>query len=125
MWTFVLIIQGYHGTIFAYGQTGSGKTYTMEGRDARLGGVSSPRDGAVNDEDIGITQRGIQHLFARIAQMKAHEPNRHYSVFVSFLQIYNEKVFDLLNPQIVQGVGKRTNSIEGQAGLRIRWTKKD
>ena len=46
--------------------------------------------------------------------MKAAEPTRHYSVFVSFLQIYNEKVFDLLNPQIVQGVGgKRGNSIEG------------
>ena len=57
--------------------------------------------------------------------MKAVEPNRIYSVFVSFLQIYNEKVFDLLNPQIVQGVGKRGNSIEGQPGLRIRWTKKD
>ena len=58
--------------------------------------------------------------------MKAADSTRHYSVFVSFLQIYNEKVFDLLNPQIVQGVGgKRGNSIEGQAGLRIRWTKKD
>ena len=57
--------------------------------------------------------------------MKATDSNRHFSVFVSFLQIYNEKVFDLLNPQIVQGVGKRGGSIEGQAGLRIRWTKKD
>ena len=45
--------------------------------------------------------------------MKQAEPTRHYSVFVSFLQIYNEKVFDLLNPQIVSGVGKRGNSIEG------------
>ncbi len=52
------------------------------------------------------------------------EPQRHYNVFVSFLQIYNEKVFDLLNPQIVQGVGGK-RSIEGQSGLRIRWTKKD
>lgn len=33
--------------------------------------------------------------------MKSMETGRHYSVFVSFLQIYNEKVFDLLNPQIV------------------------
>lgn len=56
--------------------------------------------------------------------MKQAEPTRHYNVFCSFLQIYNEKVFDLLNPQIVQGVGKR-GSLEGQAGLRIRWTKKD
>ena len=107
-------------------QTGTGKTYTMEGRDARGSGVSSPRmaDGS-ESEDNGITQRGIYQLFRRIEEMKASEPQRHYSVFVSFLQIYNEKVFDLLNPQIVQGVGKRSNTIEGQAGLRIRWTKKD
>ena len=40
-------------------------------------------------------------MFQRIEEMKAQEPTRHFSVFVSFLQIYNEKVFDLLNPQIV------------------------
>ena len=90
----------------------------------RQGGVSSPRSGDDN-EDVGITQRGIKQLFSRIEEMKQAEPTRHYNVFVSFLQIYNEKVFDLLNPQIVQGVGKRGNSLEGQAGLRIRWTKKD
>lgn len=91
----------------------------------RPGGVTSPRAGE-EGEGVGITQRGIMQLFARIEEMKQAEPTRHYNVFVSFLQIYNEKVFDLLNPQMVQGVGgKRGNSIEGQAGLRIRWTKKD
>ena len=88
-------------------------------------GVSSPRNPDGGDSDMGITQRSINQLYQRIADMKSAEPHRHYSVFVSFLQIYNEKVFDLLNPQIVSGVGKRGNSIEGQAGLRIRWTKKD
>ena len=83
----------------------------MEGRDVRQAGVSSPR---VTEEDLGITQRGVHQLFGRIEEMKANDSTRHYSVFVSFLQIYNEKVFDLLNPQIVQGVGgKRGNSIEG------------
>ena len=38
-------------------------------------------------------------MFQRIEEMKANEPSRHFSVFVSFLQIYNEKVFDLLNAQ--------------------------
>ena len=67
-------------------------------------------------------------MFQRIEEMKANEPTRHFSVFVSFLQIYNEEVFDLLNPQIVQGPNKRgggPNSLDGQVGLRIRWTKKD
>lgn len=68
----------------------------MEGVDLRQGGVTSPRSG--DDETIGITQRGIKQLFSRIEEMKQAEPTRHYSVFVSFLQIYNEKVFDLLNP---------------------------
>ena len=67
----------------------------MEGRDARQAGVSSPR---MNEEDLGITQRGVHQLFTRIEEMKANDSTRHYSVFVSFLQIYNEKVFDLLNP---------------------------
>ena len=52
----------------------------------------------MNEEDLGITQRGVHQLFTRIEEMKANDSTRHYSVFVSFLQIYNEKVFDLLNP---------------------------
>jgi hypothetical protein len=98
-------MQGYHGTIFAYGQTGSGKTYTMEG----------------NQRQTGITQRSVHELFARISEMKQQEPQRHYSVFVSYLQIYNEKVYDLLNPNSVQPHKKGGD----HAGLRIRWTKKD
>ena len=49
----------------------------------------------------GLTQRGVKQLFERIEQMKVNEPTRHYSVFVSFLQIYNEKVFDLLNSNAI------------------------
>ena len=57
-------------------------------------------EGRSSDADLstdGLTQRGVKQLFERIEYMKANEPTRHYSVFVSFLQIYNEKVFDLLN----------------------------
>jgi hypothetical protein len=54
--------------------------------------------------------------------MKERDTKRHYSVFVSFLQIYNEKVYDLLNPSTVQP-NKRGAPMD--AGLRIRWTKKD
>jgi hypothetical protein len=44
-------------------------------------------------------------LFEQIEKTKAEEPTRHISVFCSFLQIYNEKVFDLLNPSSVGGLG--------------------
>ena len=40
-------------------------------------------------------------MFNRIEDIKASESSRHYSVFVSFLQIYNEKVFDLLNSSAI------------------------
>jgi hypothetical protein len=50
-------------------------------------------------------------------------------VFVSFLQIYSEKVFDLLNPNSTGPIQKRAGtigtSLEALPGLRIRWTKKD
>ena len=72
----------------------------MEGQEIR-GGGNPPRADGEYDGAVGITQRGIHQMFERIEEMKAQEPTRHFSVFVSFLQIYNEKVFDLLNPQIV------------------------
>ena len=81
---------------------------------------SSPSEGEPA-EFIGITQRAVHELFTRIDEMKQQDQHRHYSVFVSFLQIYNERVFDLLNTATVQP-NKRGSP---DAGLRIRWTKKD
>ena len=70
---------GYHTCIFAYGQTGSGKSYTMMG---------SP-------EQPGLIPRTCEALFDRID----HEPspNTTYSVHVSYFEIYNEHVRDLLS----------------------------
>lgn len=100
----------------------------MEGNEREnRGGVQSE----ANDiEAIGITQRGVMELFEQIEQAREQEKTKHVSVFCSFLQIYNEKVFDLLNPSSVGGLtALRKNgsgaSGEGQSGLRIRWTKKD
>ena len=90
-------LKGYHSTIFAYGQTGSGKTYTMHGNDGQ--------------GDSGLIPKIFSRLFQQIAQSK----DRTYSVYISFLQIYNERIFDLLNPV---GLAER-----GGAGLRLRWNK--
>ena len=75
------VLEGYNGTIFAYGQTGTGKTYTMEGPDD----VSNPND-------IGINPRAFKHIFDHIDTSKDIE----YLVRVSFIQIYLDKVSDLL-----------------------------
>lgn len=79
------LLHGYNSTIFAYGQTSSGKTYTMTGDD--LNGVSSSSSSA------GIIPRTATALFGSIDADPAHE----YSVSVSFVEIYMEKVRDLLD----------------------------
>lgn len=72
----------------------------------------------------------MNELFLKLEEAKQTEPTRLYTVLVSFLQIYNEKVFDLLNPNYsnqnnaIKSGGTRSG-ISNQEGLRIRWTKKD
>ena len=74
------VLEGYNGTIFAYGQTGTGKTFTMEGDRSR-------------PEMKGIIPNSFAHIFGHIA--KAEEDIK-FLVRVSYLEIYNEKVRDLL-----------------------------
>ncbi|XP_026271293.2 kinesin-like protein KIF6 [Frankliniella occidentalis] len=74
------VLQGYNGTIFAYGQTGSGKTYSMTGGLSRY-------------EDRGVIPRTIQHIFKHFL-----EAGLTHSTFISYLEIYNECGYDLLNP---------------------------
>ena len=73
-------LKGYHTCIFAYGQTGSGKTHTMLG----------------SDEDPGLAPRLVEHLYTRLAEEKATNYMWDYSIDISFMEIYNEKVKDLL-----------------------------
>jgi kinesin family protein 1/kinesin family protein 3/17 len=76
-------IQGYNGTIFAYGQTGSGKTHTMLG----------------TGNDLGIIPLMNVDLFQRIENIsKENNHQTKFLVTVSFLEIYNEVIKDLLNP---------------------------
>ncbi|XP_017130609.2 kinesin-like protein KIF17 isoform X1 [Drosophila elegans] len=75
-------IEGYNGTIFAYGQTGCGKTHTMQG------------DGNWNNiKSSGIIPKCFEHIFERISMAT----NVRYLVLVSYLEIYNENIRDLLN----------------------------
>jgi kinesin family protein C2/C3 len=80
------VMDGYNVCMFAYGQTGSGKTHTMEG----------PKP------DRGVYFRAVKEMF-RIAQER--EAKWNYSITMSVLEIYNEKLIDLLND-------KRTRKID-------------
>ena len=74
--------QGYNNCIFAYGQTGSGKSYSMMGYG----------------EEAGVIPRICQSMFQRINEYQDKDANLKYTVEVSYLEIYNERVRDLLNP---------------------------
>ncbi|XP_045840350.1 centromere-associated protein E isoform X2 [Meles meles] len=69
-------IQGYNGTIFAYGQTASGKTYTMMG----------------SEDYLGVIPRAIHDIFQKIKKF----PDREFLLRVSYMEIYNETITDLL-----------------------------
>uniref|UniRef100_A0A3P8Y4Z6 Uncharacterized protein n=1 Tax=Esox lucius TaxID=8010 RepID=A0A3P8Y4Z6_ESOLU len=73
--------QGYNACIFAYGQTGSGKSYTM------MGSVDSP----------GLIPRLCSSLFDRTLQEQREGEG--FTIEVSYMEIYNEKVRDLLDPK--------------------------
>ncbi|NWW22922.1 KIF14 protein, partial [Falcunculus frontatus] len=70
--------EGYNACLFAYGQTGSGKSYTMMGFD----------------EDRGIIPRLCEDLFNQIAQLDKEQVLYHLEM--SFYEVYNEKIHDLL-----------------------------
>ena len=80
------VMQGYNCTVFAYGQTGTGKTYTMEGKTDN----NIPID---KDPNAGMIPRALNALFDNLRMADATE----WSVRVSFLELYNEEIFDLLS----------------------------
>ena len=73
--------QGYNNCIFAYGQTGSGKSYSMMGYG----------------EEAGVIPKICREMFMRIGSIQ-QDKNVSCTVEVSYLEIYNERVRDLLNP---------------------------
>ncbi|KAL1452578.1 hypothetical protein WDU94_006796 [Cyamophila willieti] len=74
------VLLGYNGTVFAYGATGSGKTHTMVGQS--------------EGKHVGIMVRALNELFQYIETRK-----QRYTVTMSYLEIYNENIRDLLNPE--------------------------
>ncbi|OXU24531.1 hypothetical protein TSAR_001688 [Trichomalopsis sarcophagae] len=94
------LLDGYNCSVFAYGATGAGKTHTMLGKEG----------------DPGITYRTMAELFA---QMELQRDTRDFNLGVSYLEIYNENVQDLLHK--VGPLHLREDSRAGVivAGLKI------
>ncbi|XP_041269244.1 LOW QUALITY PROTEIN: kinesin-like protein KIF1C, partial [Onychostruthus taczanowskii] len=89
--------EGYNVCILAYGQTGAGKSYTMMGRQ--------------EPGQRGIIPQLCEDLFARIAREGSAELS--FSVEVSYLEIYCERVRDLLNPKSRGGLRVREHPLLG------------
>ncbi|KAJ6039972.1 uncharacterized protein N7446_004708 [Penicillium canescens] len=77
------VMEGYHGTVFAYGMTGTGKTFSMQGT------ATSP----------GVIPLAITDIFSFIRET----PHREFLLRVSYLEIYNEKIHDLLSASSANG----------------------
>lgn len=95
------ILNGYNGTVFAYGQTGAGKSYStypppfpqtiLTPFPIAMMGTSID-----DDEGRGVTPRIIEQIFTSILSSPA---NIEYTVRVSYMEIYMERIRDLLAPQ--------------------------
>ena len=121
-------LRGYNATVLAYGQTGTGKTYTMEGDRGTMIAYGQQRFGLPGDAPAtdgtarGIIPRAIEDIFDYIAE-DSHARSR-YLVRVSYLQIYNETVSDLLKPERtnlnIREDKKRGVFVEGQSEWVVR-----
>ncbi|KAM4860717.1 kinesin-like protein KIF14 [Thomomys bottae] len=92
--------EGFNTCLFAYGQTGSGKSYTMMGFN----------------EELGIIPRFCEDLFAQVAKKQTQEVSYHLEM--SFFEVYNEKIHDLLvykgeNGQRKQPLRVREHPVSG------------
>ncbi|KDQ60800.1 hypothetical protein JAAARDRAFT_204605 [Jaapia argillacea MUCL 33604] len=107
------VLMGYNCTLFAYGQTGTGKTYTMQG-DLAPTPMGNP------SAQAGMIPRVLFRLFHQLESSKSD-----YSVKISFIELYNEELRDLLAPELAapvgsaQPMGKGSGTVTDASGLKI------
>ncbi|KAJ1377030.1 P-loop containing nucleoside triphosphate hydrolase [Sesbania bispinosa] len=107
------VLEGYNCTIFAYGQTGTGKTYTMEGGARKKNGEFP--------SDAGVIPRAVKQIFDILEAQIAE-----YSMKVTFLELYNEEITDLLAPEetlkFVDDKSKKPIALmeDGKGGVFVR-----
>ncbi|KAK9130015.1 hypothetical protein Sjap_010502 [Stephania japonica] len=94
--------RGYNATVLAYGQTGSGKTYTM--------GTNYNTE----SNSIGIIPKVMENIFSKVEETK---DNSEFLIRVSFIEIFKEEVFDLL-----EGISSTKSSLPHRAPIQIRET---
>jgi len=87
-------LEGYNATVFAYGQTSSGKSYSMgTSEESEFIPIDDPLSDL--DERVGIIPRAAQQIFTVLSSME--DDAVEYKLSVSFLELYNEELIDLLS----------------------------
>lgn len=99
-------LRGINGTILAYGQTGSGKTHSLLHQSSK-------------GEEAGLLPRLVASLFLMISQDVANV----YDVEAAAVQVYNEQVDDLLNPDHQSGQGNNLNVRDGGIVTGLNWIR--
>ncbi|KAE8981205.1 hypothetical protein PR003_g25235 [Phytophthora rubi] len=105
------VMAGYNGTILAYGQTATGKTHTMVG----------PGD-LVHGDQRGLIPRALEDIFNRAEKTRSQAKT---TIALSFVQIYCERIFDLLEPDtspsniLVREDADRGVYIDGAAAVHV------
>ena len=89
------MLEGYNATIMAYGQTGSGKSFTMQ----------------EDPEHIGIIPRAIVHVFE--GKEADEDRDTQYFIHVSYVEIYNEEIRDLLSDTPERKLEIKGNLVHG------------
>ncbi|KAL1310182.1 kinesin-like protein KIN-4C isoform X1 [Arachis ipaensis] len=103
------LFNGYNATVLAYGQTGSGKTYTM--------GTNYNGEGSSG----GIIPRVLESIFEKVKEAK---DSMEFLIRVSFIEIFKEEVFDLLDPNSSRGEATSASKpvVLGRVPIQIRET---
>ncbi|KAJ7006945.1 kinesin-like protein KIN-4C [Populus alba x Populus x berolinensis] len=106
------LLNGYNATVLAYGQTGSGKTYTM--------GTSYTGEGS----NSGIIPKVMDSIFKKV---ETAQESTEFLIRVSFIEIFKEEVFDLLDPNSAvfskaEGVNSAKPAVPARVPIQIRET---
>ena len=83
------LLVGFNATIFAYGMTGSGKTFTMSG----------------NEQELGLIPLSVSYLFSNVMELSMNGDKK-FDVIISYLEIYNERIYDLLESGLEESLSR-------------------
>jgi hypothetical protein len=97
------VLRGCHGAVLAYGQTASGKTHTIDG----------------TADDPGLVPRILDHFLQQREQMSGHEIVHELRLSVSYIEVYNERIYDLL--EVCDVCGGPTDEPQCSTVGRYKW----